>query len=56
MKNSFLKRVFLQITALIALFMLIQCTNVIKRTFHDPHNSANTLDWHGTYKNTMPCP
>lgn len=55
MKNSFLKHIPLQIAAFIGLFMLIQCTKVIKRTFPDPHNSANTLDWNGTYKNTMPC-
>jgi heat shock protein HslJ len=54
MKKYFLNRIPLQIAALIGLFLLIQCTNVIKRTFTDSHNSANTLDWKGTYKNTIP--
>ena len=55
MKNSFLKRISLQIGAFIGLFVLFQCTNVIKRTFRTHQNSANTLDWSGTYKNTLPC-
>jgi heat shock protein HslJ len=54
MKNSFLKHISLQIAAFIGLFMLIQCTNVLKRTFADSHNSANTLDWQGTYRSTLP--
>jgi heat shock protein HslJ len=54
MKNSFLKRIPLQIAAFIGLFLLIECTKVIKRTFPDSHNSAHTLDWNGTYKSTVP--
>jgi heat shock protein HslJ len=55
MKNSFSKRIPLQIITLMGLFLLIQCTKVIKRTLSHSDNSANTLDWNGTYKNTMPC-
>ena len=54
MKNSFLNRIPLQIAAFIGLFLLVECTKVIKRTFPDSHNSANTLDWSGTYKSTVP--
>jgi heat shock protein HslJ len=44
----------LQIAALIGFLGLIQCTNVIKRTFSNSHNSANTLDWSGTYRSAIP--
>lgn len=54
MKNSFLKYFPLQIAAFIGLLGFIQCTSVLKRTFADNHNSANTLDWKGTYKTTIP--
>jgi heat shock protein HslJ len=54
MKNSFLTRIPLQIVAFWGLLGLIQCTNVLKRTLANSHNSANTLDWHGTYRNTIP--
>lgn len=54
MKNSFLKYFPLQIAAFIGLLGLIQCTQVLKRTLTDIHNSSNTLDWQGTYKTTMP--
>ena len=54
MKNSFLNRIPLQIAAFMGLFLLIECTKVIKRTFPDSHNSAHTLDWNGTYKSTVP--
>lgn len=49
-----LKYLPLQIAAFIGLLGFIQCTNVLKRTFTDSHNSANTLDWAGTYRNAMP--
>jgi heat shock protein HslJ len=49
-----LKRIPLQIVAFWGFLGLIQCTNVIKRAFPISHNSANTLDWQGTYKNAMP--
>ncbi len=55
MKNSFSKRIPLQIGAFMGLFLLVECTKVIKRTFPDHHNSEKTLDWNGTYKNTMLC-
>lgn len=52
----------LQIAAFIACLLLIQCTKVIKKSIaqptpisNDKHNSANSLDWAGTYKGTMPC-
>jgi heat shock protein HslJ len=54
MKNSFLKRISLSVALFIGLFLLIKCTNILKRTFHDSHNSVNILDWKGTYRNTIP--
>ena len=53
MKKSFLKYFPLSIAAFVGGLALIECTNVIKRTFPDSHNSANTLDWNGTYKSAM---
>ncbi len=44
----------LQIAVLIGFLGLIQCTNVMKRTFSNSHNSANTLDWSGTYRSAIP--
>jgi heat shock protein HslJ len=44
----------LQIAAFIGILGLVQCTNVMKRAFSNSHNSANTLDWSGTYKSAMP--
>ncbi len=62
MKTHTIKRIPLQIAALIVCFLLIQCTKVIKKAIAQPtpistdeHNSANTLDWAGTYKGTIPC-
>ena len=53
MKNSFLKRISLLIGAFMSLFLLIECTSVLKRTLVNSHNSANTLDWHGTYRSAI---
>ena len=62
MKAHSIKRLPLQIAAFIACLLFIQCTKVIKKaisqptsTANDNHNSANTLDWEGTYKGTIPC-
>jgi heat shock protein HslJ len=54
MKKSFLMRFSLLIAVFIGFLGLIQCTNVLKRAFPISHNSANSLDWQGTYKNAMP--
>jgi heat shock protein HslJ/uncharacterized lipoprotein NlpE involved in copper resistance len=62
MKIHSIKHILLHIAAFIACISLIQCTKVIKKSISQPttispdgHNSANSLDWNGTYKGTMPC-
>ena len=53
-----IKRILLHIATFTACIFLIQCTKVMnKSSSHskDGHNSANSLDWNGTYKGTMPC-
>ena len=61
MKKHILKPRLLQVAALIVVLFFIQCTHIAKKTNTGPtsvldkHNSANSLDWHGTYKGIIPC-
>jgi heat shock protein HslJ len=61
MKKHILKPRSLQAAALIVVLFFIQCTHIAKKTntgttsVFDKHNSANSVDWHGTYKGTIPC-
>jgi heat shock protein HslJ len=47
----------LQLLNLILLFAVISCKTSEKATSQsaDTHNSQNSLDWAGTYRDTMPC-
>jgi copper homeostasis protein (lipoprotein) len=61
MKKHILKHRSLQVTSLIVILFFVQCTHITQKTntgstsIFDKHNSANSLDWNGTYKGTMPC-
>jgi heat shock protein HslJ len=64
MKEYNLRRNILQIACFTLCLGLLKCTYVgrnphisttSKSLFPDGHNSANSVDWVGTYKGTMPC-